>query len=446
MISAFKTRLSKPGFQNQAFKTRLSKPGFQNQAFKTLAFKTTERLAAVNVQLMRAILGVDNILVVNGGPNAGASLVLYRRMILIPDNLEALCKMCDPSVRTGEVRGTALILLTHLCNVRSIWSIKMHRGETSFAFHAMRAMQFIMHPDAKQDSGIQVECFTYAWSTFTAALNICGDHPHKIAHFLAQYDWKALLDSPNEDAIWDWRQNHFESLHARAVQALKVNWNDAAAKTLLYKLGSCDELFLRVLRQLSSRVFLSLPVNELCSKLCSLTITVCDYLVCLSPPPSGQNIDSLVKSARSAVSEGLELILRSDDQLDANTRSRGFDPIYSALRLIEENHWQILKRENEDAKWKRFQGIWLEDAPPDPRAVKRQVKQIKKEHHGRLMEETENLSDGEMCANCFVLESQLDHKLHKCKQCLQIKYCSRACQREHWKKAHRQQCKMQTST
>lgn len=55
-----------------------------------------------------------------------------------------------------------------------------------------------------------------------------------------------------------------------------------------------------------------------------------------------------------------------------------------------------------------------------------------------------NLDDGECCSNCFILDKDLYKEsgfhLASCSRCRQVKYCSRDCQREHWKKAHRKQC------
>lgn len=48
----------------------------------------------------------------------------------------------------------------------------------------------------------------------------------------------------------------------------------------------------------------------------------------------------------------------------------------------------------------------------------------------------------EMCANCFVLETDLPRgtTLSQCSQCRVAKYCGRDCQAEHWKKEHKKQC------
>jgi hypothetical protein len=47
----------------------------------------------------------------------------------------------------------------------------------------------------------------------------------------------------------------------------------------------------------------------------------------------------------------------------------------------------------------------------------------------------------ETCTNCNVLEEYSQgRKLFRCGSCHQVLYCSRECQRAHWKKAHKKEC------
>lgn len=47
---------------------------------------------------------------------------------------------------------------------------------------------------------------------------------------------------------------------------------------------------------------------------------------------------------------------------------------------------------------------------------------------------------GELCANCYLAETTLDRRLLKCSRCLQVKYCSKACQVEHHS-THKKDCR-----
>ena len=53
------------------------------------------------------------------------------------------------------------------------------------------------------------------------------------------------------------------------------------------------------------------------------------------------------------------------------------------------------------------------------------------------------------CANCGVSATQLakdDKKLLNCSQCRSVRYCSRECQRAHWRAGHKAECKARKQT
>jgi hypothetical protein len=114
----------------------------------------------------------------------------------------------------------------------------------------------------------------------------------------------------------------------------------------------------------------------------------------------------------------------------------GVNSTRTLLFLMEK--WKYLHQESEEARWQRFHHRYLVyEADPDD--GKDLSKSILKGYKGAVKSLT-NLTQGEMCANCYVLEKTLSEKLFKCGQCRLIKYCSRDCQREHRKKAHKKQC------
>jgi hypothetical protein len=164
------------------------------------------------------------------------------------------------------------------------------------------------------------------------------------------------------------------------------------------------------------------------------------FLNCLSPVPWDRDIESLVRRARSVLMishmtsmlDEVAVMAQNPEQFMASVNSVG-----AVLDLMEK--WKDFHQESEEARWQRFHLHNLtDDANPDDN--KKMSKILLKENK-KHVKNTTNLSEGEMCANCYVLEKTLDERLLKCGQCRLIKYCSRECQREHWKKAHKKQCK-----
>jgi hypothetical protein len=54
--------------------------------------------------------------------------MLFCKRISTPDNLEALLRMVDCDIRTGEVRCKAVETLLGLTHVGSVWALKMNDG------------------------------------------------------------------------------------------------------------------------------------------------------------------------------------------------------------------------------------------------------------------------------------------------------------------------------
>jgi hypothetical protein len=164
------------------------------------------------------------------------------------------------------------------------------------------------------------------------------------------------------------------------------------------------------------------------------------FLNCLTPVPWDRDKESLVRRARSVMMESLMTILMNEVAVMAQNPERSTTMINSVndvLFLMEK--WKDLHQESDEARWQRFHRRYLVHGanPDDNKDLSKVILKGKKEY----VKETPNLTQGEMCANCYVLEKTLDEKLLKCGQCRLIKYCSRECQREHWKEAHKKQCK-----
>jgi hypothetical protein len=48
-----------------------------------------------------------------------------------------------------------------------------------------------------------------------------------------------------------------------------------------------------------------------------------------------------------------------------------------------------------------------------------------------------------LCANCVKPEAASGPKFKQCSSCAKRRYCSRECQRAHWKASHKKQCESQ---
>jgi hypothetical protein len=163
-------------------------------------------------------------------------------------------------------------------------------------------------------------------------------------------------------------------------------------------------------------------------------------LHCLSPLPWDREIDSLVRRTSSIIVESLATIMINETAVMAKDPERSTESIKSVNELLSlMDKWKELHQESEEARWQRFHSRCLvHDA--NPHSNKELSKSILKVNK-KMGKASTNLTQGEMCANCYVLEKTLDERLLKCGQCRLIKYCSRECQREHWKKAHKKQYK-----
>lgn len=84
----------------------------------------------------------------------------------------------------------------------------------------------------------------------------------------------------------------------------------------------------------------------------------------------------------------------------------------------------------------------------------RETKIITKEWHSEMRaagEATSRKTEVEMCDNCGKVQAraeegsdthskELKKRLQRCSRCFGVKYCSRECQREHWKAGHKKTC------
>jgi MYND finger len=195
------------------------------------------------------------------------------------------------------------------------------------------------------------------------------------------------------------------------------------------KLGSCHELFRRVLRRIvTGEIHVPGASRSRLDDFEMIGLFLDRFLNCLVPAPINRETKSLVRRARMTLAETI--------------RSCPSAPRVQKLRMqkygVTLDLYQDLHSAPDQARWELFNNMYLsaQSGAVENNMRKKFMKNEKRDF---------KVNFGEMCANCFE-ESLLDESnqtegLMKCSQCQQLKYCSRECQLEHWKKAHKKQCK-----
>jgi hypothetical protein len=408
----------------------------------------------VNEVMLGCIGTIDHTLSLNqGSANDGAKLILFRRTMITPDNLEALFRMCDPNIRTGKVRCHAFWQLRTLVTVQATWKVKLQPDSnnstpTSVAGRLITVMSAALGDQRKHcDHNSLAVCYFAPWTVCAEALGVCRDKPEKVVDLIYPWDWTTILQrtdaavlSEGSEAPLYYDLTLFIVLHRWPVRLLQEDHNNSKAKEVLQKLGGCDTLLRRVLRRvisgaMSSTTATTMPFEEM-APVANFLIS---FLHCLSPVPWDRDIESLVRRAHSAMMESLLTAMTSEMAVMAQNPEQstaGVNTMNELCFLLD--NWRALHQESEEARWQRFHRRYLiHDANPDDnKGLSKTVLKAQKKY----VKSTTNLTQGEMCANCYVLEKTLHEKLLKCGQCRLIKYCSPTCQKEHWK-AHKKQCK-----
>ena len=332
-------------------------------------------------------------------------------------------------------------------DVKRVWSFKREQ-QSSLALDLVQVMATIIDPREIVDSehGEICYCMPSGWHAFGLALAYCKDPPGETVRCVSEHDWKAIFDSPRNEVGGDvpldeMKTNCCEGLRQRAVHALKEDQSNVAASKVLRGLGSCHDYFRRVMNACLN--LSSLPtVAEVKSELSRLVQFLDVYLHCIVAPPDDPELDDLVQHAHRVLLEISSLVLGEGALQEA-----GIEPFSDMKKIQMERvvsllqQWETLKCQDDETRQQRFEDAWLQPDSHNAETWAAMTKQSRKIGRKKLRKKI-NLSDGEMCANCTKLESDLGCKLVRCGKCKQTKYCSKECQVQHWKKAHRKQCKM----
>lgn len=362
-------------------------------------------------------------------PNVGAMLMLYRRSVLTSRNLSALNRMCDHTVRSGMVRCQAFWHLNNLTKIRSVWKVPLEDG-TSFAMAIIKTMGQALNPSlqAVHASFPYCQCRNITWPCLCKALAACLDPPDEIVKVLLQYDWPSILQ--HDDVLVQSEGGVstfydiviFIGLHQRCYQALGDNPENAEAKKLLRRLGTCWLLFRRCQRRVISGEAWTRPRPNFMEDSGPVVRFSLAMLHCLCPVPDDRDLDAQVQTSSKRISDLLCKFIEREAIMESNAMVAIKGTKY-LLELMGEARWQELKLESDAERWERFRDYYLTGL--SPAAERKRVAKDLKDTFSSSVKQVTDLSLGEMCANCFVLDS--DHekatgsKLSKCARCGQIK-------------------------
>jgi hypothetical protein len=99
---------------------------------------------------------VDTVIKATEAEGHGAFLLLFRKRVATPDNLEMLLRMVDTDVQTGKIRCIAFVILGNVfLGVDSCWSLKMKDGSyfaTVYLVACCKALENETNKDCENES------------------------------------------------------------------------------------------------------------------------------------------------------------------------------------------------------------------------------------------------------------------------------------------------------
>jgi len=364
---------------------------------------------------------------------------LFRKTVTTPSNLDLLLRMTDANCRIGNPRLFAIHFLRNLTSDASTLKLKVPDGAdeggvegstTPLSVRLIRASAKSLEDHVLMDllrpgrqriahsnfSSIVVMVSKLMINTIMA----CSTKLKTQAiEGIRGLDWVAIFDydgSANPSV----NRRLFVNLHRVVAALLILDPDNNGLYEFLQKLGSCRGMFNRTLRDIASGKF---DVEE------AIHILNC-FVWSFVPAPTDRKTEKLVKRAYAVLQNGANRPRQA-----ILVPGCSFDQYGVALSWYSPSGWGKQQRESDEDRWKRFEETQLGNKV----CFRDAKKDAKQQMHGRF-------SRIDMCANCFVLEKDLQppgRRLQKCSRCMQISYCCKGCQGAHWKSAHKKQCKKQ---
>jgi hypothetical protein len=392
----------------------------------------------VNIWILSALCLFDQVLKGRSDEKAGALLQLFRKRISTPDNLQALLRMIDADIQTGSIRCMAFEMITKLTEIPSIFDVKMIDG-SSFSSNLIGPCAKVLDDEANTDREIlhhsDCGCVKGVWHTLREALHLTKDKS-KCLQRVASFNWTRILQNDKDMRRLDY---WFWCLFQLAVDILVVDRDNVEAKELLRMLGNCHEIFrgaLRRILELRRSLEHDQDMNSAVDILDMLERVLTIFFHALAPPPlDDPEIEVLVSLANRTLKDSRSTVV---DALARNLDTRLTMTKYDRMiDCTDCDWWAHAKTESDELRWRRLEHSFLSIDGDEKDTKKQQRRQMKQTLNSRFQQ---NHGVDEMCANCFELEKNLAGKLFRCGWCRQVNYCSRSCQRVHWKKTHKKEC------
>jgi hypothetical protein len=400
-----------------------------------------------NEELLGCILKVDDVIENSSDDDAGALVILFRKRISTPTNLEALLRMMEADIRTGSVRCFASDLIMTLV-MGSIYGLKMNDG-SYFTSCLVSCCSKFLEDEANQSKQIPHDpgcrCGTTGRMLITA-LQTAKEDPLKVLERIDPFDWKTILETYPSVAFSDESIRYllFSILWDIAVAVLVLDRSNSKAKSFLQKLGSCHELFRSSLRRLVDLRSLPNAPGDMSTTLKDLKFVSRFHEFfhhCLMPPPSDPEIEVLVSLANHSLKEARTTIVAAIQLHNDPNMLSSTDQYDRMIKRTQADWWTRAKHLSDDDRWRSLETTLL--SPLQACDLKKSLKTSRQNAKKTMKSYVEaNHGSDEMCTNCYRLESGLGEgkKLMICGWCKQVNYCSRECQTEHWKKFHKKEC------
>jgi hypothetical protein len=403
-------------------------------------FSDEER--AGNVYLLDRVFYVDITLKESQAEGHEALLLLFRKRLATPDNLEMLLRMVDTDIQTGKIRCIAFLILGRIVQLDFVWSLKMRDGScfsTSYIVACSKALENETNEDGNnRHTERSCECAHIAAIFLFTAMSMIKDAPVTVIERVHSFNWAQILSKANgidsepyDPCIW------FLELHDLCMDVLKENTNHSLAREFLQKLEMCPDFFRRVLEYLV-RLTRSLPsvskeeIGNPLSHLALIRNVLRIYATRLMPPHNDPRTNGLVRLAHQTLEEARPSVMAALQDPTVGQIGFGIEDYYELMFHTSAQQWVRVKSASDSLRRQRFEAA-LHEHISDRKTSRRDAKKTLK-----------NAAIGKdaMCASCYVLESEMGKgkTLSKCGWCKQVTYCSRECQKLHWNKAHKKEC------